>query len=61
MNRLFCATEKAPHLRYLCSGERQVLNNQLIIPITTGRKSDGVVHRKLRLGGSLNYYYRDAV
>ena len=38
----------------------QGLNNQLIIPVTEEQEKDGAVHLKQRLGGSLNYYYRDA-
>ena len=46
---------------YHAERNHQGLNNQLITPISSEpRKNDGPVHRKLRLGGSLNYYYRDA-
>ena len=46
---------------YHAERNHQGLNNQLITPISSEpRKNDGAVHRKLRLGGSLNYYYRDA-
>ena len=38
----------------------QGLSNRLIIPNVDKWKSDGVVHRKQRLGGALNFYYRDA-
>jgi hypothetical protein len=38
----------------------QGINNQLIIPNATQRKSDGVVRCKQRLGSTLSYYYHDA-
>ena len=38
----------------------QGLNNALIIPNAVQRKSNGIVHRKQRLGGTLSHYYRDA-
>ena len=43
-------------------GNAESLNstNQLIVPVTTERKAYGTVQRKQRLGGSLNYYDRDA-
>ena len=47
-------------VHYHAERNHQGLSNQRIIPITTERKSDGAVQRKQRLGGSLNYYYRDA-
>jgi hypothetical protein len=38
----------------------QGLDNQLIRPNTDKWKSDGVVHRKQRLGGTLSFYHGDA-
>ena len=58
------------HLRHLVSeyvvhyhGERnhQGLGNELIEPIPANTNSgEGVVRRRVRLGGVLSYYYRDA-
>jgi hypothetical protein len=45
---------------YHAERNHQGLDNQFIVPITTERKADGAIQRKQRLGGSLNYYYRDA-
>src|ERR1700680_1166930 len=43
-------------------GERnhQGLNNRLIRRVQTVAANDGVVHRRPRLGGMLNFYYREA-
>jgi hypothetical protein len=43
-------------------GERnhQGLNNRLIRSTRTVAANDGVVHRRPRLGGMLNFYYRAA-
>ena len=38
----------------------QGLGNQLIIPIETIAGKTGTVRRRQRLGGMLNFYYRDA-
>jgi hypothetical protein len=37
----------------------QGLDNRLIVP-TTMQATDGTVHRHARLGGTLNFYYREA-
>jgi transposase InsO family protein len=38
----------------------QGLGNRIILPESSHRKMAGVVRRRQRLGGMLNYYYRDA-
>jgi transposase InsO family protein len=38
----------------------QGLENRLIIPAGVPQETDGAIRRKQRLGGSLNYYYRQA-
>lgn len=45
---------------YHAERNHQGLSNRLIAPITTAQKTDGPVQRKSRLGGTLNYYCRDA-
>jgi hypothetical protein len=45
---------------YHAERNHQGLGNQLIIPIALEPKPDGRVQRRRRLGGTLNYYYRDA-
>src|SRR5689334_4801681 len=45
---------------YHTERRHQGLENNLIEPINIERKSNGTVQRQQRLGGSLNYYYRDA-
>jgi hypothetical protein len=47
-------------VHYHAKRNHQGLDNQLIVPVTTERKAHGTVQLKQRLGGSLNYYYRDA-
>ena len=47
-------------VHYHAERNHQGVDNQLIVPATTERKAHGTVQRKQRLGGSLNYYYRDA-
>jgi len=37
----------------------QGVDNRLIVPSTT-QTTDGTVHRHTRLGGTLNFYYRQA-
>ena len=51
----------AEYLRH-CHAERnhQGLENRLIRPESGRDDSDGGVHRRRRLGGMLNYYYRAA-
>ena len=43
-------------------GERnhQGLDNRLIVPLATFEAAGGRVERRQRLGGLLNYYYREA-
>lgn len=43
-------------------GERnhQAVANQLLVPFADAGRSDGEMQRRERLGGMLNYYYRDA-
>lgn len=43
-------------------GERnhQGLDNRLVVPLKRATKSTGPVRRDQRLGGMLNYYYREA-
>ena len=38
----------------------QGLENRLITPAETNEATEGVIHRRERLGGLLNYYYREA-
>jgi hypothetical protein len=38
----------------------QALENQIIRPEFAEFPAEGSVHRRKRLGGLLNYYYRDA-
>jgi putative transposase len=38
----------------------QGLGNRLILPTGTHQRTTGLVRRRQRLGGMLNYYYRDA-
>jgi putative transposase len=45
---------------YIAERNHQGLDNRLIRPNTDKWKSDGVVHRKQRLGGTLSFYHRDA-
>ena len=47
-------------VHYHAERNHQGVDNQLIVPVTTERKAHATVQRKQRLGGSLNYYYRDA-
>jgi len=47
-------------VHYQAERNHQRLSNQLIIPITIKQRDDGPIQRKQRLGGTLNYYYRDA-
>jgi len=44
---------------YHAERNHQGLDNRLIIP-NAEEKSDGVVHRKQRLGGTLSFYHRNA-
>ena len=45
---------------YHMERNHQVLENQLIRPDLRRAANDDVVHRRPRLGGMLNYYYRAA-
>ena len=45
---------------YLTEHNHQGLSNRLIRGTRTVVANDGVVHCRPRLGGMLNYYYRDA-
>ena len=36
----------------------QSLNNEVIVPVGRIGETEGVIRRKARLGGMLNYYYR---
>jgi len=45
---------------YLTERNHQGLNNRLIRGTRTVAANDGFVHRRARLGGMLNYYYRAA-
>jgi transposase InsO family protein len=45
---------------YHLERNHQGLNNRLIVPAKTNAASSGIVHRRQRLGGLLNYYYREA-
>ena len=38
----------------------QGLENRLIVPAANIRTDCGAIHRRERIGGLLNYYYRDA-
>jgi hypothetical protein len=38
----------------------QGLDNRLIFPLEPATRSKGTVQRRQRLGGMLNYYYREA-
>ena len=46
--------------RYHGERNHQGLNNHLIRRTRTIAANDGVVHRRARLGGTLNFYYREA-
>ena len=45
---------------YHAERNHQGLDNRLIIPNADKWQSNGVVHRKQRLGGTLSFYHRDA-
>jgi transposase InsO family protein len=45
---------------YHTERNHQGLGNRLIIPMRTANQTKGTVHCNHRLGGTLNYYYRDA-
>ena len=45
---------------YHAERNHQGLANRLIVPLTTSVEPDGTVERRQRLGGLLNYYYREA-
>jgi hypothetical protein len=45
---------------YHVERNHQGLGNQSITPIPTEMKANGAVRRTQRIGGCLNYYYRDA-
>jgi transposase InsO family protein len=44
---------------YHAERNHQGLENRLIVPAAI-RANDGAVHRHMRLGGTLNFYYRNA-
>jgi putative transposase len=46
--------------RYHAERNHQGLENRLIIPTEMSANTEGVIHRRERLGGMLNYYYREA-
>jgi transposase InsO family protein len=43
-----------------CERNHQGLDNRLIIPLKTAASTIGTLERHERLGGMLNYYYREA-
>ena len=45
---------------YLRERHHQGLGNRLVIPEATPANSAGPIQRRQRLGGMLNYYYREA-
>jgi transposase InsO family protein len=45
---------------YHAERNHQGIGNQLIFPTKSPSNATGRVHRNRRLGGTLNYYYRDA-
>jgi putative transposase len=45
---------------YHCERNHQGLENRLITPMETTIETAGTVQRRQRLGGMLNYYYREA-
>ena len=45
---------------YHLERNHQGLGNALIVPINTTRETKGPVQCRQRLGGLLNYYYREA-
>jgi putative transposase len=45
---------------YHLERNHQGLGNRLIVPMETKAETTGVVARRQRLGGLLNYYYREA-
>ena len=45
---------------YHAERNHQGLGNRLIAPVKTANQKTGTVHRNRRLGGTLNFYYRDA-
>jgi hypothetical protein len=44
---------------YHCERNHQGLGNRLIIPMERTVGTAGTVQKRQRLGGMLNYYYRD--
>ena len=54
----FLLEELLPHVARIASNH-QGLENRLIAP-TLVQVDDGPVHRRARLGGTLNFYYRKA-
>jgi len=45
---------------YHAERNHQGLGNRLILPLKTPAKTIGAVQSRERLGGMLNYYYREA-
>jgi hypothetical protein len=45
---------------YHSERNHQGLDNQLLKPLATVSSADGPIHCRERLGGMLNYYYREA-
>jgi hypothetical protein len=45
---------------YHCERNHQGLENRLITPRSTTDASTGTVQKRERLGGMLNYYFREA-
>ena len=45
---------------YHTERNHQGLGNRLIVPIQSVAEKTGPIRRRQRLGGMLNYYYRDA-
>jgi hypothetical protein len=45
---------------YHLERNHQGLGNRLIVPMETTTETTGAVERRQRLGGLLNYYYRQA-
>jgi Integrase core domain len=45
---------------YHAERNHQGVGNRLIVPMTTAVLRTGPIHSNRRLGGTLNYYYRDA-
>jgi len=60
MDRSSCR-EKMPSPSWMSERNHQGLRNRLLEPLAKVGSSTDPIHRRERLGGMLNFYYRDAV